>query len=93
MIHLLTLKPRTYDENGSMAPDKGLDCSLYETLNCNMGHTQAAGGEWRQLDHVVYPGIAVYQNYTDFQLLGMHIKGPMSWRCTFLLQPMGKKNP
>lgn len=79
--------PRMYNEYGSMSPDKGVVCSLYETTNCNMGHTQAGGGQWSQLNNVVYPGIPVYQNYTALQLLGMHTKGPISWKCQFTLTP------
>lgn len=70
-----------------MSPDKGVKCNLYEKTNCNMGHTQAMGGQWTQLNDVLYPGIPQYQNYTDLQLKGMNIDGPLSWKCEFVLTP------
>ena len=92
VIPLLTSDPRFYDEHGSMSPDKGLSCTVYERLDCNQGKGGQAS-DWASLGGVEYPGIPTYQNRSDLQLISMHIKGPMSWRCHTILTDKIRKPP
>ncbi|KIW64702.1 hypothetical protein, variant [Phialophora macrospora] len=66
-----------YDARGSMGPDKGLCCTIYEMKNCNSNGWQTIDDRFR------YPGIP---NYGYSQLLlneGFNDEGIVSIKCKF----------
>ncbi|KAI1610989.1 hypothetical protein EDD37DRAFT_627811 [Exophiala viscosa] len=67
---------RNYGVSGSMGPDKGLTCALYEQPNCN-------DKGWNRVVPFVYPGIAEYDNSKLLSDGGMVQYGPISVRCTY----------
>ena len=71
----LTLNYRMYDGWGSMGPDKGLCCTLYQVENCNTDH-------WQKIDGFVWPGIPNYPKSYLLAINGMNTMGPVSIRCT-----------
>ncbi|KAJ4512090.1 hypothetical protein HRR75_004990 [Exophiala dermatitidis] len=73
-----------YGNQGSMGPDKGLSCTLYERPDCNKinsGWGHAGGFEW--------PGIKNYQISYLLTLAGFPDTGPKSYRCTFTSEKKG----
>ncbi|KIV87682.1 hypothetical protein PV11_03213 [Exophiala sideris] len=67
---------RNYDKHGSMGPDQGLTCALYEQPNCN-------DHGWIRALPFVYPGIPTYENSKLLNDAGMEEYGPISVRCTY----------
>jgi len=71
---LLTHMTRIYDSNGSMGPDKGLTCTVYEQKNCNDNGWNTAPG-WK------YPGTANYHTSQFLEDHGMLGNGIISIKC------------
>ncbi|KIW21424.1 hypothetical protein PV08_02004 [Exophiala spinifera] len=65
---------RIYDSNGSMGPDKGLTCTVYEQKNCNDNGWNTAPG-WK------YPGTANYHTSQFLEDHGMLGNGIISIKC------------
>lgn len=65
---------RIYDANGSMGPDKGLTCTVYEQKDCNDKGWNTAPG-WK------YPGTPNYHSSQFLEDHGMLGNGIISIKC------------
>ncbi|EXJ55914.1 hypothetical protein A1O7_08845 [Cladophialophora yegresii CBS 114405] len=66
-----------YNWKGSMGPDKGLCCTIYEKKNCNKDG-------WQTIDNVFhYPGIPDYGKSPVLIDNGMNDEGIVSLKCKF----------
>jgi len=66
---------RNYGKTGSMGPDKGLTCTIYEQPDCN-------DKGWNTVKNWVWPGIPVYDASKMLWAAGMATYGPISIKCT-----------
>ncbi|EXJ65969.1 uncharacterized protein A1O5_10945 [Cladophialophora psammophila CBS 110553] len=65
---------RLYGRYGSMGPDNGLSCTIYEAPDCN-------DHGWNTCGPFVWPGIADYQKSHLLLYHGMADDGPFSIKC------------
>ncbi|KIW87899.1 uncharacterized protein Z519_11483 [Cladophialophora bantiana CBS 173.52] len=65
---------RLYGRYGSMGPDNGLSCTIYEAPDCN-------DHGWNTCGPFVWPGIADYQKSHLLLYYGMADDGPFSIKC------------
>lgn len=70
---------RNYGPNGSMGPDKGLTCVLYEQRDCN-------DHNWNRARPFEWPGIPDYQASYLLTRHGFPDIGPSSYRCSYTAQ-------
>ncbi|KAJ9604289.1 hypothetical protein H2200_011123 [Cladophialophora chaetospira] len=63
-----------YGQKGSMGPDKGFCCSVYERRDCN-------DNGWERMDGFIYPGIGDYGNAQFLIQSGMADEGINSVKC------------
>ncbi|EXJ84221.1 hypothetical protein A1O3_04888 [Capronia epimyces CBS 606.96] len=71
-----------YGSQGSMGPDKGLTCTLYEVGNCN-------DNGWNTASPFVWPGIPDYQTSYLLTRHGFPDQGPRSYKCTYTSEAKG----
>jgi hypothetical protein len=72
---------RLYTRKGSMGPDKGIKCSVYERENCNHPGDGVGAGQWMAVHNIKYPGFASYGAAKEMRENYMTQDGPYSWRC------------